>query len=267
MEQLTVATQHLKPERANIVSDLIAGLTFAVVNVPQAMGHALLATINPVFGIYTLMIAVPVGAIFTSSVFMNVSTTSALSVAAGAGLSGRTAKPTHGSARRPGAPGWRDPAPGGPVPAGVYPALRLECSDDRLPEWRRGPDHPRPVGRPDRLQQPIPQQRRSNAAPAAESNADRGSDHDHRPADAGHHRGAAGDTLATVCLHHRDCCGDRPACDPQHPAAPHGRHCSSQVQTVGDITTIPRSLPRLVLPIRPSSCRCCCLRCHWRSSA
>jgi sulfate permease, SulP family len=86
MERLTVATQHLKPERANIVSDLIAGLTFAVVNVPQAMGHALLATINPVFGIYTLMIAVPIGAIFTSSVFMNVSTTSALSVAAGAGL-------------------------------------------------------------------------------------------------------------------------------------------------------------------------------------
>jgi sulfate permease, SulP family len=86
MERVTVATQHLRPERANIVSDLVAGLTFAVVNVPQAMGHALLATINPVFGIYTLMIAVPVGAIFTSSVFMNVSTTSALSVAAGASL-------------------------------------------------------------------------------------------------------------------------------------------------------------------------------------
>ncbi len=31
MEQLTTATQHLKPERTHIVSDLIAGLTFAVV--------------------------------------------------------------------------------------------------------------------------------------------------------------------------------------------------------------------------------------------
>ncbi|MCB0068084.1 MAG: SulP family inorganic anion transporter, partial [Caldilineaceae bacterium] len=41
---------------------------------------------NPVLGIYTLMVAVPVGAIFTSSVFMNVSTTSALSVATGASL-------------------------------------------------------------------------------------------------------------------------------------------------------------------------------------
>ena len=47
------------------------------------MGHALLATVNPVLGIFTLMVAVPVGAIFNSSVFMNVSSTAALSVAAG----------------------------------------------------------------------------------------------------------------------------------------------------------------------------------------
>ncbi|HSN78516.1 MAG TPA: SulP family inorganic anion transporter, partial [Anaerolineae bacterium] len=53
--------------------------------------HALLATVNPVYGIYTLMVAVPIGAIFTSSVFMNVSTTGALSVAAGAGMAGMPA--------------------------------------------------------------------------------------------------------------------------------------------------------------------------------
>ena len=76
----------LRPERSHLKSDAIAGLTFAVVNVPQAMAHALLAMVNPVLGIYTLMVAVPIGAIFTSSVFMNVSTTSALSVATGASL-------------------------------------------------------------------------------------------------------------------------------------------------------------------------------------
>jgi len=86
MQQLGAATQQLKPERRHLVADLIAGLTFAVVNVPQSMAHALLATVNPVFGIYTLRVAVPIGAIFTSSVYMNVSTTSALSVAVGAGL-------------------------------------------------------------------------------------------------------------------------------------------------------------------------------------
>ena len=89
MQQLGTAAQNLKPERRHLVSDLIAGLTFAVVNVPQAMAHALLTAVgSPVLGIYTLMVAVPVGAIFTSSVYMNVSTTSALSVAAGAGFAG-----------------------------------------------------------------------------------------------------------------------------------------------------------------------------------
>lgn len=89
MQKLEAATQSLKPEPRHLSADLIAGLTFAVVNVPQAMAHALLAAVsNPVFGIYTLMVAVPIGAIFTSSVFMNVSTTSALSVATASGLAG-----------------------------------------------------------------------------------------------------------------------------------------------------------------------------------
>jgi len=47
------------------------------------MAHALLAAVNPVYGLYTLMLATPVGALFTSAIFMNISTTSALAVAAG----------------------------------------------------------------------------------------------------------------------------------------------------------------------------------------
>jgi len=86
MQRLVIAAQHLKPERRNLTADLIAGLTFAVVNVPQAMAHALLAFVNPMLGIYTLMVAVPIGALFTSSVYMNVSTTAAISVAVGAVL-------------------------------------------------------------------------------------------------------------------------------------------------------------------------------------
>lgn len=83
---IETTVQALRPERSNFKSDLIAGLTFAIVNVPQAMGHAVLAAVNPVLGIYTLMVAVPIGALFTGSVFMNVSTTGALSVAAGSAL-------------------------------------------------------------------------------------------------------------------------------------------------------------------------------------
>ncbi len=82
-QRLLAAARQLRPERRYLVADLIAALTFAVVNVPQAMAHALLAMVNPVLGIYTLMVAVPVGAVFSSSVFMNVSSTAALSVAAG----------------------------------------------------------------------------------------------------------------------------------------------------------------------------------------
>jgi SulP family sulfate permease len=72
-----------KPEKKYLTSDLLAGLTFALVNIPQSMAHALLATVNPVFGLYTLMLATPIAALFTSSIFMNVSTSSALAVAAG----------------------------------------------------------------------------------------------------------------------------------------------------------------------------------------
>lgn len=73
-------------DRSTLPADLVAGLTFALVGIPQAMAHALLAAVNPVFGLYTLMLATPVGALFTSAAYMNVSTTSALAVAAGGTL-------------------------------------------------------------------------------------------------------------------------------------------------------------------------------------
>ena len=73
----------LKINKSNLPSDLVAGITFALVNIPQSMAHALLAAVNPVYGLYTLMLATPIGALFTSAIFMNVSTTSALAVASG----------------------------------------------------------------------------------------------------------------------------------------------------------------------------------------
>jgi SulP family sulfate permease len=80
------SSSYLPLERGQIVADFTAGLTFAVVNVPQGMANAVLATVNPVFGLYALMLATPIGALFTGSVYMNVSTTGALSVAAGDAL-------------------------------------------------------------------------------------------------------------------------------------------------------------------------------------
>ncbi len=76
------------PQREHLSSDLVAGLTFAVVNIPQAMANALLANVNPILGLRTLLIATPVAAVFTGSVYMNVSTTSALSLATADALFG-----------------------------------------------------------------------------------------------------------------------------------------------------------------------------------
>ena len=83
---LKSSVQDRLPQQGSVGNDLVAALTFALVNIPQAMANALLAFVNPVSGLYTLMIGMPIAAIFTGTRLMNVSTTSALSVAAGSAL-------------------------------------------------------------------------------------------------------------------------------------------------------------------------------------
>jgi SulP family sulfate permease len=63
-----------------VVSDTIAGLTLGIESIPDAMASALLAAVNPIHGVYAVMLATPVGALFASSVFMSVQTTSAMSL-------------------------------------------------------------------------------------------------------------------------------------------------------------------------------------------
>ena len=82
MQMTTNATK----SRGNLVPDLIAGLTTGVANIPDAMASAVLAGANPVQGLYAIMIGTPLGAIFGSSAFMNVATTSALAITAGSAL-------------------------------------------------------------------------------------------------------------------------------------------------------------------------------------
>ena len=72
----------------NLGSDLIAGLSTAVSSIPDSMASALLAGINPLTGLYTMIIATPIGALFTSSEMMHISTTSALSLAVASSLVG-----------------------------------------------------------------------------------------------------------------------------------------------------------------------------------
>ena len=61
-------------------SDVMAGLVLGIESIPDAMASALLAAVNPIHGAYAVMLATPVGALFASSAFMSVQTTSAMSL-------------------------------------------------------------------------------------------------------------------------------------------------------------------------------------------
>ena len=73
-----MARHYFNPRTA--ASDAIAGMTLGIESIPDAMASALLAAVNPIHGVYAVMLATPVGALFASSVFMSVQTTSAMSL-------------------------------------------------------------------------------------------------------------------------------------------------------------------------------------------
>jgi SulP family sulfate permease len=78
----------LKVPRKTVLNDLVTGLVMAVINVPQGLANGVLAGVNPVFGLYSMIVGTTVAALFTSSVFMNVDSTSATALTAGEALAG-----------------------------------------------------------------------------------------------------------------------------------------------------------------------------------
>ena len=68
--------------------DLSAGLTTTLVTIPDALASAVLAGLNPVHGLYAVMIGTPVAALAMSSQLMYVANTGALAVAVGSALVG-----------------------------------------------------------------------------------------------------------------------------------------------------------------------------------
>ena len=86
-----MSTSGLNVPRKIMVNDLVSGLVMAVVNIPGALANGLLAGVNPVFGLYSMMAGTTVAAVFTSSVIMNVDSTSATALATLDALSGISA--------------------------------------------------------------------------------------------------------------------------------------------------------------------------------
>src|SRR5262249_60506267 len=78
----------LRPDRwrfdyswAFLRRDLIAGLTVAAVAVPQAMAYALIAGVDPKYGLYTAIVMTAVGALLDSSKQLINGPTNAIAIA------------------------------------------------------------------------------------------------------------------------------------------------------------------------------------------
>jgi SulP family sulfate permease len=78
----------LKVPRKELLGDLISGLVMAVVSIPGGLANGLLAGVNPIFGLYSMIAGTTVAALFTSSVIMNVDSTGATALATLDALSG-----------------------------------------------------------------------------------------------------------------------------------------------------------------------------------
>lgn len=68
--------------RRNARPDLIAGLTVAMVAIPQSMAYAAIAGVSPLYGLYTVIVAVIIGALFGSSHYLSTGPSNATAMAA-----------------------------------------------------------------------------------------------------------------------------------------------------------------------------------------
>jgi SulP family sulfate permease len=71
----------LRVPRKTIMSDMVSGLIMSIITVPGALANGLLAGVNPVYGVYSVIAGTSVAALFTGSVIMNVDSTSATAIA------------------------------------------------------------------------------------------------------------------------------------------------------------------------------------------
>src|SRR5437764_1902663 len=73
--------------------DLVAGLTVAAVAVPQAMAYALIAGVEPRYGLYTAIVMTALASIFGSSVHLINGPTNAISLVVLGAVAGMAAGP------------------------------------------------------------------------------------------------------------------------------------------------------------------------------
>jgi SulP family sulfate permease len=85
---LRTAIRSLRPDRASLRSDALAGLPGAISAVPDGMASAVLVGVNPAYGLYASFAGPVGGGLSASTRMMVVTTTTAAALAAGSALDG-----------------------------------------------------------------------------------------------------------------------------------------------------------------------------------
>ena len=73
--------ESLKPNPKTLVSDVVAGFSTGLFSIPEGMAYASLAGDNPVYGLYSGMVATIVAALSTGTILMISALTSAIALA------------------------------------------------------------------------------------------------------------------------------------------------------------------------------------------
>jgi hypothetical protein len=87
--------------RDTLREDSVAGLVLGVQSVPDGLASGLLAGVNPLAGLYAYMVGTITGAFFTSSAFMAVQATGAMSMVDRSAPAGRATRPEVQGEHRP----------------------------------------------------------------------------------------------------------------------------------------------------------------------
>ena len=78
----------LKWSRKTLGTDLMSGLTVALVSIPEGMAYAMVAGVNPVYGLYTGMVTTIVASLTGSTSLLVVTLTNALALVTADAIAG-----------------------------------------------------------------------------------------------------------------------------------------------------------------------------------
>lgn len=82
----TKTTTENKPPATGLVSNVVSGLATGLFSIPEGMAYAQLAGVNPIYGLYSGIVAVIVASLSTGTILMMSTLTSAIALATGSVL-------------------------------------------------------------------------------------------------------------------------------------------------------------------------------------